>query len=311
MSTEPAEPAAGRAFTMSRDDAIYWLGLAVFPTGLFIVTDHPAYGWALTGAGVGLLGWAARSHTPKTFYQSVTFILAVILTWGIIGYDAYARLAAVPTVTSASSADIEAAVAPVRAQRDKALADLAAVTKERDAQVQMIDALNKTLNSVRLTTNTETTPAANIVEPIAWNSRLSFYSGGAEKTIRYAVLYGVNTGSADEQLESATLTSEVTGESRHFSVEISAHRIDAHQVPVEKINPIPPGAEIELIIEWDQTISVSDFISQWGKARLEIKYGTTTYSKVFDRESISSMVGQDIVGADAVVGVPRVTPKAP
>ncbi len=85
MSNE--QPA--RSFSMSRDDAIYWLGLAVFPTGLFVVTDHAIYGWALIVAGVGLLGWAARAHAPRTSPRTAAFIVAVILTWGAVGYDAY------------------------------------------------------------------------------------------------------------------------------------------------------------------------------------------------------------------------------
>lgn len=148
------------------------------------------------------------------------------------------------------------------------------------------------------------------MEPITWSDRLLFYPDG-DKTIKYIVLYGTNNGSGAEQLKSATLSSEITGETRDFSVEVPAHRIDGKQMRLQNVYPVPLGAEIELIMEWNPTISVSDFISQWGKARLEINYASTTHIRVFNRENISSMLAQDIVGADAIVGTPRVTPKAP
>jgi hypothetical protein len=58
-------------------------------------------------------------------------------------------------------------------------------------------------------------------------------------------------------------------------------------------------------------MTVSDFISHWGKVRIEIQYGTIIYKKSFDRESINSMLAADITGAADIVGVPHVTPKTP
>ncbi len=64
-------------------------------------------------------------------------------------------------------------------------------------------------------------------------------------------------------------------------------------------------------MEWKPAIAVSDFMSQWGKAQLEISYGGVIHKMTFDQENMRSSLAQDIVGADVVVGVPRVTPKAP
>lgn len=64
-------------------------------------------------------------------------------------------------------------------------------------------------------------------------------------------------------------------------------------------------------MEWNPIISVAEFISLCGKSRLEINYDSTTHVRVFSRENINSMLAQDIVGADAIVGTPRVTPKSP
>lgn len=253
MSTEP-ETRPGRAFTMSRDDAIFLLGVAVFSAGLYVVTDHPVYGLALIAIGICLLGWAARSHASRTLYKTGSFVGAVLLMWGIAYI--YERVNAVP--------------------------------------------------SVELTPSSEANTGPS-TEPIAWSSRLLFYPDG-DKKIRYIVLYGTNNGSTTEQLKTATLSSYLTGDMRDFSVELPAHRIDAQQKTLQDVN-IPPGAEVELIIEWNPTISVTDFMGQWGKARLEIGYGTTTYKRIFDHENIASMLAQDIAGADAIVGPPRATPK--
>lgn len=94
-------------------------------------------------------------------------------------------------------------------------------------------------------------------------------------------------------------------------MEVPAHRIDGKQTQLQNVYPVPPGAEVELIMEWNPPISVSDFINLWGKTRLEINYDSTTYRRLFNRENINSMIAQDIVGADAIVGTPRVTPKVP
>lgn len=112
--------------------------------------------------------------------------------------------------------------APLQSEIDKAIQDrdviraqLETVTKERDAQTQNVAALQATLDSLHPATNADAVPIASIVEPIAWNNRLLFYSSG-DKTIKYIVLYGTNNGSGAEQLKSATLSSEITGEMRNF-----------------------------------------------------------------------------------------------
>jgi hypothetical protein len=221
------------------------------------------------------------------------------------------------TILPESSDDTEDAVAPIREERDRAIKErdatrtqLESVTKDRNEQKQMIAALQTRLDSLRFGANTDMTQAVTATEPMMWTNRIFFYSDG-DKKIKYIVMYGTNNGSMTEQLKTATLSSDITGETRSFSVEVPAHRIDAEQRQIQSINPIPPGAEIELIMEWNPTISVADFIGQWGRARLEIDYGITTHKKVFDHDNMASMLAQDIAGADSIVGAPRVTPKFP
>jgi hypothetical protein len=312
---------------------IVW-GVLILGFGLEFVTRIIAgdYGRALL-AGLGLGGLTAMLiHgeqikqkifliNPNWIFLSFALFLAALITQPFIEEKKWplsAWFQASPTaIAPTSSADNEAAIAPVRAERDKAIqerdaarAQLEAVTKERDAQTQIISALQTKLDSLRFPANTDMAPIASIVEPIGWNNRLLFYSGG-DRAIKYVVLYGTNKGSNAEQLKSATLSSEITGETRHFSVEVPAHRIDGEQIQLQNIYPVPPGSEIELIMECNPVISVSDFISLLGKAKLEINYGSTTHRSQFNRENIISMISQDIVGADAIVGTPRVTPRVP
>ena len=221
-----------------------------------------------------------------------------------------APTAAQLSVENAATAQLRAERDNAFAQRDDALAKLATMTKERDEQKQMIAALQAKNYFCDFSQNTDKTPTASIPEPITWSNRLLFYSGG-DKTIKYIVLYGTNNGYAPQQLKTATLSSDITGETRSFLIEVPTHRIDADQIDLGDINPVPPGAEIELIMEWKPAIAVSDFMSQWGKAQLEISYGGVIHKMTFDQENMRSSLAQDIVGADVVVGVPRVTPKAP
>jgi len=285
---------------------IVW-GVLILGFGLEFVTRIIAgdYGRALL-AGLGLGGLTALlihgeqlkqkilSINPNWIFLSFALFLGVLITQPFIEEKKWPLSAWFQgnptTISPTSSADIEAAVAPVRAERDKAIqerdaarAQLAAMTKERDAQTQTIAALQAKLDSLRFASNTDMAPIASIVEPIAWNNRLLFYSGG-DRTIKYIVLYGTSNGSVAEQLKSATLSSEITGETRHFSVEVPAHRIDGEQVQLQNIYPVPPGAEIELIMEWNPVISVTEFIRLWGKSRLEINYDSTTHRRVFNRE---------------------------
>jgi hypothetical protein len=91
-----SDAADRRRFSMPRDDALYWLGLGIFPTGLFVVTDHPVYGGGLIVWGLCFLGWAARDHIPRTSKRMGVFILALAVTLGSVSYDIYDRKFANP-----------------------------------------------------------------------------------------------------------------------------------------------------------------------------------------------------------------------
>jgi len=80
-----------KAFSLSRDDALFWIGVAVFGDGLYLLADHPTYAVPLIMAGVALLAWSNRGHMPRPPLRLAALILAMAATCGIAGYDLYDR----------------------------------------------------------------------------------------------------------------------------------------------------------------------------------------------------------------------------
>jgi hypothetical protein len=299
---------------MALEEAHFWIALTIFGSGIYLVRDEPWYGGPLVLVGTVWLIYALRRHFRPRAYQLWIVLVVMGCAIALTGYDVWSRREVAPSIpASTPSVDIDAATATIRAERDRAIqerddarGELAAVTKQRDAQSQMVAALQAKLNSLR----SDNKDAAR-VDAIRWIDRLLFYSGG-DKTIKYIVLYGSNDGREAQKLKSATLSSMITGAARSFSVEVPAHRTDGEQVQIQNLNAVPAGAQIELIMEWSPPISIVDFMGQWGKVKLEIDdAGSSTHIAVFDRDDIASMLSQDIVGAAEIVGAPRVTPKTP
>jgi hypothetical protein len=96
-ASTPAETKAsmghgsGKGFSLSRDDAIFWVGVAIFSDGLYIVADHPTYGIPLIILGVALLAWSNRGHMPRPQLRLAVLVLAMIVTGLVAGYDLYER----------------------------------------------------------------------------------------------------------------------------------------------------------------------------------------------------------------------------
>ena len=65
MSEDKSPSSARKAFSLSRDDALFWIGVAVFGDGLYLLAEHPMYAVPLIIAGVALLAWSNRGHMPK------------------------------------------------------------------------------------------------------------------------------------------------------------------------------------------------------------------------------------------------------
>jgi hypothetical protein len=144
--------------------------------------------------------------------------------------------------------------------------------------------------------------------PITWQNRL-ILGAASPSGVRYLIMAGTVVGST--QLKDAYIVSDFTGEKRSFLISTRAHNLDAERLPLDQINPLPPGTDIWLIIEWTPALSALEFFNQWGKLHLTIHYGDNTYNHFADEDEIKSDLVGDIPGADLVLGIPRVTKKSP
>jgi hypothetical protein len=91
VAEDKSQSGTRKAFSLSRDDALFWIGVAVFGDGLYLVAEHPMYAVPLITAGVALLAWSNRGHMPKPRLRLAALILAMAITCGIAGYDLYER----------------------------------------------------------------------------------------------------------------------------------------------------------------------------------------------------------------------------
>jgi hypothetical protein len=92
MSDPPSPPKmSAPRFSMSLEDAVFWIALTVFGTGLYIVADYHIYGLVLIIIGVLGLAWSSRGHMPRSSWKTGTLILAMLITLSVAGYDIYDR----------------------------------------------------------------------------------------------------------------------------------------------------------------------------------------------------------------------------
>jgi hypothetical protein len=80
-----------KAFSMSRDDALFWIGVALFGDGVYLMAEHPYYAIPLIGAGVALLAWSNRGHMPRPPVRLAALVLAMVVTISLAGFDYYDR----------------------------------------------------------------------------------------------------------------------------------------------------------------------------------------------------------------------------
>lgn len=89
--TPVAETGPRKTFSMSRDDAIFWMGIAAFGDGLYLMAEHPIYATLLVVAGTTALAWAVRGHMPRPGLRFVALVALFLTTCAITGYDLYDR----------------------------------------------------------------------------------------------------------------------------------------------------------------------------------------------------------------------------
>ena len=162
--SDPSPPRPNKAFSLSRDDAIFWIGVAVLGDGLYLMAEHPAYGIPLILVGIAALWWTNRGHMPKPQWRMALLILAMAITCGISGYDLYERhfMASPQTVAQQSPAksDEPASLSEADARLD-AIDFHKGVARDGGNYVTNISAINRGKAPVNLWQMTGSMPIAN------------------------------------------------------------------------------------------------------------------------------------------------------
>jgi hypothetical protein len=120
---------------------------------------------------------------------------------------------------------------------------------------------------------------------------------------------GTVQGDSPVQLNDAYIISGLTGEKRTFSIISRPGYLESDKLSLNQVNPIPPGAQIQLVIQFNPALPVATFYNTWGITKLRVEYDDTNYERQFNEDSIKSDIVRDIVGADLILGIPRVTKK--
>lgn len=94
---------------MGREEAIFWVALTIFGTGLYLVSDAHLWGGALLVIGlIGLLYSLRHEMTPGG-YRTWIVVVSVGVATIVSGYDLYQRNQEPPQpITMGGSADVSA-----------------------------------------------------------------------------------------------------------------------------------------------------------------------------------------------------------
>jgi hypothetical protein len=209
---------------------------------------------------------------------------------------------------SLTAEDIAKATKPIQDQLDDKIRDIRNLNSQLSETKGALATAQQQIALLQKQKSMPVSPPSG--GPITWQNRL-IMGMGSSTGVQYVIIAGTVVGSSIIQLKDAYIRSALTGEKRTFSISTRAHNLEAERLPLDQINPLPPGTEIWLIVQWTPPLSILDFFNRWGKTQLTIKYGDDTYNRFFDEDEIKSDLLSDISGADLVLGVPRVTKKNP
>jgi hypothetical protein len=145
-------------------------------------------------------------------------------------------------------------------------------------------------------------PAPNVATegPISWQPQFQIIRSDEGHGIVINGLYFQGISNSMVQMQEAYLISELTGHKEPLKANIQYKG----EFPVDQVD-IPPGASVDLVLEWKPALSLTDFLDQWGKFRFTAVYNGLTREKSYDENYVRGLVQNTIPGA---IG-PRMTPK--
>ena len=275
-------------------------------------------GW-LTGIPLAIIGassyWWSKWFGDKTRDRIITQAIrwapvAILCAFAyVVGPNIYRR-AVEPVFPHASTDETANAIAPIIAERD-------AEKQRADDAMKELAAANQRLAALQgaKPPQQETEQAPNVqgvtTDPISWQPRFLMYSFVRQQdgTVRSAdpthigilSLRASVSGSSPVAMKEAYIESELTGERRSFKLSARPGVLDAGPIPLDQLNPIPPGAQFALMVEWNPALSVSDFVNQWGRMRFRITYDDRVFEKTLNESQIKEIILQDISGSDLIL----------
>jgi hypothetical protein len=140
--------------------------------------------------------------------------------------------------------------------------------------------------------------------PIRWATHLGWTqttNSSGVFILLAVIISGDNVGSSAVKLKEAYISSEITGATKELKVDAGPDG----KLTLDETNPVPPTARIALVADFDPPLTAKEFIDQWGKMSLHVKYDGTDFSMPFDENYLINMF-RNIPAAG--VG-PRVTKK--
>jgi hypothetical protein len=280
-SAKPMHPRDRRLYITLGVWAAIFVGVAVAGIGAFI-TGSPHWGAALLA--VGLIGAYAVTlylyeRKPRPPPHPGPIIIGVaVLTWGFLGWQAWSAFRS-PT-QGYTQAQLDKAVeqattkatASIQSQLDAALSDLAI------ARTPQVDANRGTIQPVGF-------PGVDIqVGSMMWDKNLYWGAIGnrTSSLMAFAYIRGTNTSNSAIQLKEASILSELTGLKQPLLVNIPYKGA----TPLDRVNAIPPGAAVDLIIEWKPEVEIKQFLAQWGKILVKVDYENLSYEQRYDEDYI-------------------------
>lgn len=296
------------------------LGWAAIPTSLFVsgigafINGSPHWGAGLCVAG--LIGMYAVSmhlleqRQPVPSSPGPILIGIAILSWAFVGWQTWLALRA-PS-QGYTQTQLDAAVSEAKTSVHSKLEE---TSKERDATIAERDSARRELANTRqeleAARKSAHVPAlqmqANAVDgPLHWNPDLSWgaLGTGHGQVMAFVYFRATNVSGTAVQLKDAYILSGLTGAKLPLKVNIPY----AGATSIAEINPIPPSATVDLIVEWKEAdaLPIKEFLNQWGNIHLRVDYDQTVYERTYNSDYLYQKATREFPGEG--LG-PRVTKK--
>jgi hypothetical protein len=246
-------------------------------------SNLPHWGAGLIVAGALGMGGASLHVLEKRppslgRYPGRLVIAVAALTWLSVGWQTW--LAFHQPQQGYTQAQLDKAIeqattkaaAPIQSQLDAALSDLA---RARSPQVNANQGAVQPVGY----------PGIDMqIGSMLWDKNLYWGATGTGTStlMAFAYIRGRNTSNSAIQLKGASISSELTGLNQPLMVNIPYKGA----TPLDRVNPIPPGAAVDLIIEWKPGIEIKEFLNQWGKIRVKVDYENLSYEQQYDEDYI-------------------------